>query len=222
MADWLRVTTPGAIIAGIQPAYVVQWLTMESGGNPCAIGYPPAHGPDGNPREMGIAQFYNPDDLQFLKITGSQLRAYCVPGDQHSQMYKGKMVKGFSQELSRPLTDDEIKVQADATIGLIKRSMTSATHDLHTVNAGPAWSPNHRSYWALVKLQHGLPDLSRSGLALVTKYLGRSPSDWNEFRTTVPKCKFSDTTEAYRGDFASILDNAENCSMAFVEQGASA
>lgn len=218
-ADWLRVCTPGAVVAGIQPSYVHQWNGMEGGYNPCAIGYPPAKGPDGNPRELGIGQFYNPDDLQFLKLTGSQLRAYCVPGSNHQQMYKGKMVTGFSQELSRPLTDAEIQAQADGLIGLIKKSMTAATHDLHTINAGALWSPNKRSYWALVKLQHGLPDLSRSGLPLVTKLLGRPPKNWSELRDNIPKCTYSETTEGYRSEFPAILDNAEKCSMAFVEQG---
>lgn len=217
-SDWLRVLTPGALVAGIQPSYAQQWNMMEGGGNPCAIGYPPAHGPDGNPRELGIGQFYNPDDLQFLKITGKQLRAYCVPGDQHVQVYKGKTVKGFSQQLSRPLTQDEIQIQADALIALIKKSMASATTDLRSVGAGQAWSPSYRSYWNLTKLQHGLPDLSRSGLALVTKKLGRVPTSWNEFRTTLPLCTFSATTEGYRSEFPAILDNAEKCGMAFVEK----
>ncbi len=219
LKTWGLAITPYAALYNIQVPYVLRWLDEESGGNPCAIGYPPAHGPDGNPREMGIAQFYNPDDLAALGMTGNQLRAYCVPGDQHSIMYKGKLVKGFSSSLLRPLTKAEMEVQAKGTIGLIAKSMKAATADLMNVNAGTSWSRLTRNYWNLVKLQHGLPGISRSGLPAVTKYLGHAPYSWNEFRNNISKVKLDTETEKYRGEFDAIFANAEKCGDAFVETG---
>jgi hypothetical protein len=184
---------------------------MESGFNACAVGNPAEHGPDGEPRELGIAQLYNPDDLARFRVTGAQLRAYCVPGDQHEIHYRGRVVRGFSQELSRPLTAEEIQTQADLLVGLIHFCMGSANRDLRAVDAGAAWGPLTRSYWALVKLQHGLPGLSRSGLSAVHRRLGRAPRDWSEFRASLAQVTLDGNTEKYRGDFGPILDNAERC-----------
>ncbi len=222
LEEWARMMAPACKAAGCPVPYAVKWLDMESGGNPCAIGYPPAKGPDGNPREMGIAQFYNPDDVKRFGLTGDELRAYCVPGDQHEIMWKGKRIKGFSGKLLRNLTPDEITRQADAAVKLIKRSMTSATSDLMGVHAGTAWSPRQANYWTLVKLQHGLPGVARSGMPAVTKFLGRAPSGWKEFRATLPKVKLDAGTEKWMKDnpgrIEAILDNAEECAHAFTTE----
>ncbi len=174
VAQWAPYLAAGCARAGIPLAFALKWVEIESGGNPCAVGYPSAKGPDGGPKEMGIAQFFNAHDLKSLRLSTSELRAYCVPGDQHEVTVRDrdgrpKKIRGFSQQQSRPLTPAEMQQQADATVGLIERSMREATEDLRKIGAGAGWSPRRRSYWALVKLQHGLPDLSRSGLAIVTK-----------------------------------------------------
>ncbi len=49
LSQWGVAVTPGCLAAGIQVPYCLKWIDMESGGNPCAIGYPAARGPDGNP-----------------------------------------------------------------------------------------------------------------------------------------------------------------------------
>lgn len=219
LKTWSIAVTPYAAIYNVQVPYALKWVDEESGGNPCAIGYPPSSGPDGNPREMGIAQFYNPDDLKVLGITGNELRSYCESGNQHSIMYKGKMVTGFSSKMIRPMTRTEMDVQAKATIGLISKSMKAATADLVAIGAGPSWSRMTRNYWTLVKLQHGLPGISRTGLSAVTKYLGRPPISWLEFRKAIDHVTLDPNTEKYRSEFKAILDNAENCGNSFVETG---
>lgn len=219
MGTWQSAMTPRCLEFGIQPGYAAQWVRMESGGNPCAVGYPPAHGPDGNPKEIGIAQFYNPDDLDALGLTGSELRAYCVPGDQHPTVYKNKRVIGFSQDMTRAMTPAEIARQADATVALIRRSMASATRDLTAAHAGAAWSPRHRDYWAVVKLQHGLPQISRLGFAAAARMLGRPPAGWAEFRRAVDRIKLDPENEKkYREYIPAIMENAERCADAFVEE----
>jgi hypothetical protein len=223
VAQWAPFLAPGCVRYGIQLPYALKWVDLESGGNPCEVGYPPAHGTGGPwpnaPREMGIVQFYNPDDLQALGLTADALRAYCVPGDQHPTTFNGKVVRGFSQAATRALTPAEMTQQADGAIGLIRQSMTSATRDLIGVRAGPSWSPSTRNYWALVKLQHGLPQVSHVGLSAVTKHLGRPPNSWHEFRTTLADVRLDDATEKkYRADFDRVLDNAEACASVVAEE----
>ncbi len=223
VAQWAPFLAPGCLKHGIPLVYALKWVDLESGGNACEVGYPPAHGTGGPwpnaPREMGIVQFYNPDDLQALGLTGDALRAYCVPGDQHQTVFNGKVVRGFSQTASRALTPAEKIQQADGAVGLIKQSMTSATRDLIGVRAGPAWSPSTRNYWAIVKLQHGLPQVSHVGLPAVTEHLGRPPSGWHEFRQTLANVKLDPATEKkYRGDFERVLDNAEACASVVTEE----
>lgn len=175
---------------GINLDYAVRWVLTESGGNPCAIGAPGARGPDGHPQEMGIAQFYNPDDLVRLKLTGAGLRAYCVG----------------AQTVSRTLTDSEVKEQAEATVALIVECQRQALADLHKV--GAAW--NTKDVARLTKLQHGLPGISRSGLPATTKYIGRAPADWAEFTHAIMTfgVKLDPGTERYRAEFGRILENA--------------
>jgi hypothetical protein len=120
---WAMLLAPAAATRRIQMPYALQWVAMESGGNPCAVGYPPAKGPDGAPKEMGIAQFYNPDDLQRIGLSSRELRAYCIPGDQHKVMFHDRLVRGFSSQLRRALTSAEMQTQAVGTIRLIADSM---------------------------------------------------------------------------------------------------
>ena len=80
VARWTALLVPGCLANGIQLPYALKWIEIESGGNPCAIGDPSQRGPDGQPRELGIAQLHNPDDLRRVGVTGAELRAYCVPG----------------------------------------------------------------------------------------------------------------------------------------------
>lgn len=219
MADWSAVLAPGVLSAGLQLPYVLTWIDLESGGNPCEIGDPRQKGPDGLPRELGIAQVYNPDDLRASGATGAELRAYCVPGDQHEVLYRGRIVRGFSKALLRPIAPDEMARQARLAVDLVARSATSADRDLRAVGAGPAWSRTRRDFWRLVKLQHGLPGISRVGLPAVTKKLGRPPADWAEFRRTLASVTLDPGTEKYRAEFERILNNAERCADAFSERG---
>jgi len=150
----------------VKMAPALKWIADESGGNPCAWGDPPPEGTaeDGNPREIGIGQLYNPDDFNRLKITSSSLRAYCVPG---------------SQRLSRKLSPQEMIDQVTYTVmepimwGMEKVDTLAAQYTL-------PWG--EVDYWKLVKAPHALPGIINTGFPAVVKKLGRTPGDWNEFR----------------------------------------
>lgn len=210
MSDWARTLAPLCLAAGIPTAFAVKWIAMESGGNPCAVGYPPDHGPDGLPRELGIAQLYNPDDLDVVdpSLTGTELRACCVPGDQHETRYKGKVVRGFSGNMARPITEHEVSRQAAGAVGLIARSARAATKALTAVHAGPAWSVTTRDYWAMVKLRHALPVVVTTGLPGVVDKLGRPPQSWAEFARVCLTVRFRPEVAA---KVPGALSNAERC-----------
>lgn len=212
-SDWAALLAPGCVAWGIPLAYALRWVDMESGGNPCAIGYPPAHGPDGMPLELGIAQLYNPDDLHLTTppLTGAELRAYCVPGDQHEIMYKGRVIRGFSQALLRPLLPEERTRQAQGAIDLIRASVRRAEGDLQGVGAGPGWARDGRDFWRLVKLQHGLPAFSREGMPAVARLLGRAPRGWKEFTASLGRVTLGHSAESRRGELAGSISNAERC-----------
>jgi hypothetical protein len=173
------------------------------------------------PLELGIAQIYNPDDLGLVspRLTGAELRAYCVPGSQHEVVFKNKIVLGFSKQMARPISPEEMGRQAQAAIQLVRRCAAHATRDLASIDAGPRWSPDGMSFWAIAKLHHGLPELARQGLAAVTKKLGRPPAGWSEFRANLSGVKLEANVEKYREDFTRILDNAQACASAIRTDG---
>lgn len=188
------------IIASLLPStldldFVMKWIEVESGGNPCAVGNFKQRGPDGHPREMGIGQFYNPDDLVRIKLTGDQLRAYCIPE---------------TQKLSRPLTPEEMRQQAKATIDLILYCRERAIRDLSGVGApmNEAWNPKARDFYALIKLQHGLPGIPKKGFPAVTRLLGHPPRSFAEFSEAISHVNLGEATERYRASIPRILANA--------------
>jgi len=182
--------------------FVMKWIEVESGGNPCAVGSFKQRGPDGHPRELGIAQFYNPDDLIRIKLTGNQLRAYCIPE---------------TQKLSRPLTAEEMRQQAQATIDLILYCRQRAIRDLQEI--GASWDRKGRDFYALIKLQHGLPIVPKKGLPVVTKLLGRPPNSFAEFATNMDRVNLGEAAEKYRHLFSRVLANAVKTSTVVTTKG---
>lgn len=177
--------------------FAKNYITIESGGKPCAVGSLTAKGPDGYPREQGIAQVYNPDDFKSQGIRSGALRVYCTPG---------------TQQCSRPLTAQEMAEQVKSLILLIKAGINHANRTLIANGAStlPGWKSSHEDFWRLVKMVHGLPGLV-SGMAFVTRKLGRPPAGWNEFKDQVitKGVKLDAGTERYRARFPAIFANAE-------------
>ncbi len=209
-------------MAGDRPwQYVMKWMDAESGGNACATGAPGAKGPDGQPREIGLFQLYNPDDFNRLGYKTSEFRTYCIPG---------------TSKQSRALTGDEMRRQVQSGLDLIDSCRKGANRDLN--DNGGNWDRHGRDYYALVKMQHGLPGLAHSGLKAVTKKLGHFPRDFDQFRTTLatlPPSELDSGTRAYMHDggkppkivalcgqspnFVRIFNNAQNTAAVIPERG---
>jgi len=170
---------------------------MESGGNPCAIGDPKAFGSDGNPREIGLVQLWNPDDFQALGLSQTDLRAPCGKGGV----------------CSRPLTDAEMVEHGKAAIAFIGRCRDRALAALKGV--GVSWGG--RDPWILAKLVHAIPGLVEPGIEYVSKHLGHAPTSWDEFSSALADTTFDKGTEHYRwwedpdhklGPFGKLTSNA--------------
>jgi hypothetical protein len=151
-----------------QDGYCLKWIAEESGGNPCAIGEK-VNGPDGYPQETGIGQLYT-EYQSVLKFNNSEIRSYCVPG--------------FSQQVSRALTAEEMTRQVQLLMDLIKYCKSNSDHYLSV--SGANWSPTLQDYWKMVKLWHALPGLVKA-LPMVASKLGRPPNGWAEYKSVMLK-----------------------------------
>lgn len=183
----------------IDPRIALKWLAMESGGNPCSFGRPGDQGPDGEPREIGLGQIYNPDDFQALGLSAFGLlpgsfRAYCVAN---------------TQLRSRSLTGKEMEDQVRFTL-LAKIAQGMDTADRIVAKYHLPWAK--LDYWKLVKVTHALPAILNQGLPAVVKKLGRAPKNWAEFRQVLGM-------EQSPG-WVKGLNNAEKLSQAVVELSA--
>lgn len=197
LASWEPVIKVITAEEKIPWQFAMAWIAVESSGNACAIGNKDAKGPDGNPREMGIAQLYNPDDLKRFGVTGKELRAYCVPG---------------TQKLSRPLTPEEIGRQVRLAIELMKHSARQSAHYL--TDAGIHWSTTGKDYWRAVKLWHALPVIPKYGFVSVSRKLGHPPATWTEFRrgyeAVNPRARYNPLKDRRNQDgYWRALQNAE-------------
>lgn len=169
--------------------FSMAWMQMESDGNECAVGDPASIAPDGNPREIGLGQLYNPDDFHAFGVTADRFRAYAPAAAPLAGRYLAakaindtatmKAVAREMQTRTRPLTDSEKDDQVRYTL------LKKIDQCIDKVNAlvakdGIHWSPP--DYWKLVKAPHALPGILNTGMPAVVAKLGRAPVDWSEFR----------------------------------------
>lgn len=197
--SWMPYLTPLMAKLNIPLIFAMNWIRIESGGNPCAFGNANAKGPDGTPREQGITQLWNPDDFQALKVPLGSFRVYCIPG---------------TQQCSRTLTDDEMWEQARAHIAMIGKCVAYAARVLGDSGASalPGWDNRKADFWKLVKLVHATPGMVK-GMSYVKTSLGRAPINWDEFKNAVLKggVKLDAGTERLRAEFGRLYANAERC-----------
>ena len=225
--SWRPILIPLCVKAGIPIEFMMKWLQVESGGDPCAVGNPFASFSNGAyPLESGLVQLFGPDDYTATKADPAAMRAYCKPKqmmavrDHNGVQLTNKdgtpmFAMGFPQGVTRALTPDEVAEQARATVAKVSSDMRSAGRMLAGV--GAHWPTTAPDFWMFVKLQHALPGLA-SSIRFVAKQLGRAPTGWHEFSTTIlsepvlgmiqadPNMK---ETWNHHADFAHELANAE-------------
>jgi hypothetical protein len=180
--------------------FILKWIQIESGGNPCATGKWMAGSVVG---ESGIGQLYYPDDFTRQKIDINKFRAACQGG-----------AGSISENCIRPLTGEELNLQMKSLVDYINYARSKASNRLAGV--GLRWTG--QDYWKLVKLVHALPVLLIKGLAY-------KPSNWDDFAAVINKLnvpnwivsgKNKDGTPKYytQQKIRDCLANADNCGSA--------
>lgn len=185
--------------------YASAWMAIESGGNVCAVGNKYATVPPGNaPREIGLAQIYNPDDFKALGIDPLELVSYCVrpaPGQKNPQ------------QLAHPMTAAQKARHITVTLLFIKLKKATADHYMAASNL--RWPVGGIDHWRMVKAVHALPVLVSVGIAQVTRKLGRAPTSWIEYRRTYetinPRALHNPNLKEYgeQDGYFRALENAE-------------
>lgn len=215
--QWQPAVSAEMILHGIPAAFGMAWLAVESGGNPCAVGESTATGPDGNPREVGLFQIYNPDDFKAIGGTAAEICAYCarpLPGARQHKTDDGGYRDGTLANPQRQtislLSPQQVGRQAELGRKLIELKRRYADHYLAA--SGIKWSVDGPDYWAAVKAPHAYPPIINTGLAQVARHLGRAPLSWREFRATYeaiePRARFNPAVTQQSPYFRG-LENAE-------------
>ena len=142
---------------GLDVDFLLTWIQLESGGNPCATGIAN--------KEAGLFQSYHPADDRH-GATFEALRAACALGQQTA---------------SRPLTDAEQQLQVSSGIALARACLDVASSALKAI--GAYWSPRDR--YCLAKLVHALPAYVYRFPAAYVSARGKAPVGWGDFRAWV-------------------------------------
>lgn len=217
--SWRPIVIPIASEKGIPIEFLMKWIDVESGGQPCAVGNKFASYDNGvHPLEAGLVQLYGPDDYKLTGADPTAIRAYCKPKYLAPTGGKGAdgkplMAMAFSQECSRPLTPAEMGEAVRYSAAKVLADAQRASQILASV--GSQWSHFSPDYWKFVKLQHALPGLAKA-ISYTKLVLGYAPKTWSEYRTTVMLDSVQEMikehdplTWKYREGFANDLENAD-------------
>lgn len=134
--------------------FLLQWLTQESGGNPCSTGFTGAQDPVDKlyKFEAGIGQQY------FEAPTRDALDTKTANG----VMLKTLRAACSAQHQTRPLTVAEKAANVQAFLGDVRRFRALARKQIAV--AGLSWPESGDDFWRAVKLEHALPCVAKSFL----------------------------------------------------------
>lgn len=157
------------------------WIAHESGGNPSALG---------KSYEVGIGQL----DLQDGPAWGGTLDTL------HGNFSAGTT----SQVTVRDLTADEEQLQVTSMAAYVRHALGVSQSELAA--QGLTWSDD--DLWCLVKLQHALPDLARSGIPIAAQ--AGQAGDWDTYRAYLEALPASALpSSAPYSPWSRLFDNAE-------------
>jgi len=189
--------------------FVMEYITMESAGRPCAVGFPGELDAQGQPLESGLGQFMSPHDIKLAKTTVAEMRAACsqhvaFPGlTRASPKAAIKAALTQAQAQIRPLTEDEKTRQIVALLTFLAgiREIVDKSFAAH----GVAWPKTSADYWAMIKGYHAGQSFPTAGVTLAKKALGHAPLNWGEFSSGYLSMISDPSTHARH---AHALDNA--------------
>ncbi len=167
-------------------SFVMNYITMESGGRPCSVGFPGELDAQGQPLESGIGQFMSPHDIKLAGTTVAEMRAACsshvaFPGlTRRSPQAEIDAARALTEKQIRPLTEDEKTRQVVALLTFLSGIRTIVEHSFR--NHLVSWPKTSADYWAMIKGYHAGQSFPTAGLDAAVKALGgRAPKTWGEF-----------------------------------------
>jgi hypothetical protein len=161
---------------GVPVDFAVAWEDYESAGNAAALG---------SQYEVGIFQINcaaGADGYKFGATVDNLHRNFAA---------------ATSQKAFRALTEDEKDLQV--TTGLAMINAYAELSDQQLEDAGADWPRYTPSFWAFVKLHHGLPALCSAFLPAFVTSNGRAPADWAEFASYLENISHSDAYAIHAG-----------------------
>lgn len=189
--------------------FVMQYITMESGGRPCSVGFPGELDAQGQPLESGIGQFMSPHDIKLAKTTVAEMRAACSPHVSFPGLTRASpqaaitVARTLAEAQIRPLTEDEKNRQVAALLTFLAE--IRGIVDASFAEQGVTWPKTSADYWAMIKGYHAGQSFPTKGLALAKKALGHAPRNWGEFASGYLSTVSDANTRARH---AHALDNA--------------
>lgn len=146
--QWRAVLEPRR--NGIPIAFLLAWLSRESGGNPCSTGFTlPTKFEAGIGQLMFTSKHTATGDIMDAVRQGVSLRTLRAPCSAHN----GTVGSGGRQ--LRPLTDDEKAANVDSFLADVEENRRDAQRRLDA--AGIEWPEETQDFWMAVKLEHALP-----------------------------------------------------------------
>jgi hypothetical protein len=187
----------------------MNYITMESGGRPCSVGFPGELDAQGQPLESGLGQFMAPHDIKLAETTVAEMRAACSPHVAFPGLTRASpqaaiaAARAQAETQIRPLTEDEKTRQVIALLTFLAgiRKIVEGSFADH----GVTWPKTSADYWAMIKGYHAGQSFPTGGVALAVKALGHAPRNWGEFASGY----LSTITDAsIHARHAHALDNA--------------
>jgi hypothetical protein len=186
--------------------FVMQWITMESGGNPCAVGRPGETDQKGQVLESGLFQLMSPHDIALAATSVPEMRACCGPVSTN---------RFTTQACLRDLTEQEKLRQIQVGLTYIFECEKLVDAAMHAT--GTNWSKTSNDYWMAIKSHHAGPSLMNPGLAMATRKLGHPPANWGEYQEAL----LASIDPKNVPGFQSLLSNSFRCGLAaFPKAGA--